>query len=247
MIPIPAIDLKNGRCVRLMKGDMRRETVYGQDPVAIARHWEREGARRLHVVDLDGAVSGRPVHAPVIHEIARTVAIPVEVGGGIRTLRDMEGYLRAGVHTVILGTTAFLQEELLTQASERFPGRLAVALDTRNGRIMVKGWLETAEEGIEPWIDRVNRLPVFALIATDVGRDGTQKGPNSRSLETVLRESTHPVIASGGVGTLQDLKTLVQVEKETNKSFFGVIIGRALYEKRFTLSEAIRALESPEC
>ncbi len=247
MIPIPAIDLKDGRCVRLMKGDLQQETVYGQNPVAMARKWESAGARRLHVVDLDGAVQGYPVHRAVIQRIVEAVSVPVEVGGGIRTLEEMASYLNAGVHTVIVGTSAFLEAGLLEQAANRFPGRIAVALDTRNGRVVVRGWLESTGDDVTTWVDRFGQLPVFAVIHTDVGRDGTQEGPNLQALREVLETSARPVIASGGVGSLQDLKALKQVEAEAGKAFLGVIIGRALYERRFTLQEATNILGDPAC
>lgn len=247
MIPIPAIDLKGGRCVRLLKGEMDKETVYGQDPVAMAKQWEAEGARRLHVVDLEGAVKGRPVHAPIICDIAKAISIPVEVGGGIRTLSDMETYLSAGIHTVIVGTSAFLKPGFLEQAAKEFPNRFAIALDTRGSHIVVKGWLASTTEEIEPWMERLNQLPLFAIIHTDVGRDGTQQGPNTSALRFVLERSTRPVIASGGVGKLNDLTGLRKIEAELEKPFMGIIIGRALYEQKFTLQEATRLLEAPTC
>lgn len=247
MIPIPAIDLKEGRCVRLFQGKMNQETVYGDDPVAMARKWVSEGAKRLHLVDLDGAVNGRPVHTEVIREIAESVPIPVEVGGGIRTLADMEVYLNAGVHTVIVGTAAFLEPQFIETATGRFPGRVAIGLDTQGDTIVVKGWQATTAEKISPWIERFNTLPIFAIIHTDVSRDGTQKGANTETLRLVLEESRHPVIASGGVGSLGDLEALKAVGREAGKDFLGVIIGRALYEGNFTLGEATACLEGPAC
>ncbi len=247
MIPIPAIDLKEGRCVRLFQGKMNQETVYGDDPVAMARKWVSEGAKRLHLVDLDGAVNGRPVHTEVIREIAESVPIPVEVGGGIRTLADMEVYLNAGVHTVIVGTAAFLEPQFIENATGRFPGRVAIGLDTQGDTIVVKGWQATTAEKISPWIERFNTLPIFAIIHTDVSRDGTQKGANTETLRLVLEESRHPVIASGGVGSLGDLEALKAVGREAGKDFLGVIIGRALYEGNFTLGEATACLEGPAC
>ncbi len=247
MIPIPAIDLKGGRCVRLLKGKMDRETVYGQDPVAMAKRWEAEGAKRLHVVDLDGAIKGQPVHTPTICDIVKAISVPVEVGGGIRTPSDMETYLSAGIHTVIVGTSAFLKPGFLEQAAEQFPNRFAVALDTRGNHIVVKGWQASTSEEIDPWMERLNRLPLFAIIHTDVGRDGTQQGPNTSTLRFVLEKSTCPVIASGGVGSLNDLTELRKIEAELEKPFMGIIIGRALYEQKFTLQEATRLLEAPTC
>ncbi|RTZ92021.1 MAG: 1-(5-phosphoribosyl)-5-[(5-phosphoribosylamino)methylideneamino]imidazole-4-carboxamide isomerase [Deltaproteobacteria bacterium] len=247
MIPIPAIDLKEGRCVRLFQGKMNQETVYGDDPVAMARKWVSEGAKRLHLVDLDGAVNGRPVHTEVIREIAESVPIPVEVGGGIRTLADMEVYLNAGVHTVIVGTAAFLEPQFIETATGRFPGRVAIGLDTQGDTIVVKGWQATTAEKISPWIERFNTLPIYAIIHTDVSRDGTQKGANTETLRLVLEESRHPVIASGGVGSLGDLEALKAVGREAGKDFLGVIIGRALYEGNFTLGEATACLEGPAC
>jgi len=247
MIPIPAIDLKGGKCVRLFQGKMSKETVYGDDPVDMARKWEAEGAQRLHLVDLDGAVQGHPVHAQTIRQIVEAVSIPVEVGGGIRTVEDMETYLSAGVHTVIVGTAAFLEPEFLQQATERFPNRIAIALDTEGDTIVVKGWQSATSEKIAPWIERLNAFPVSAIIHTDIRRDGTQQGANMATLRLVLEKSRHPVIASGGVGSLDDLKALKSLSEETGKDFLGVIIGRALYEGNFTLREATECLEGTAC
>jgi len=243
MIPIPAIDLKGGKCVRLLKGEMEHETIYGDNPLQMAKKWESEGAKRLHIVDLDGAVGGHPVHRPVICEIAKTVSIPVEVGGGIRTLPDMEAYLSCGVHTVIVGTAAFLNPELLKEAVEHFPNHLAIALDTRENAIVVRGWQTVTSEEIDPWIKKLNKLPIFAIIHTDVGRDGTEQGPNTRALQSVLGKSARSVIASGGVGALSDLETLKKIETTLKKKFLGVIIGKALYEENFSLKDATRLLE----
>ena len=247
MIPIPAIDLKDGQCVRLLRGAMDQETVYGRDPVAMARRWESEGAKRLHVVDLDGAVQGRPVHGQVIRDIVNALSIPIEVGGGIRTHEAMASYLDAGVQTVIVGTSAFQSSGFLEEAARGFPGRFAVALDTRGEKIVVKGWVDATSEEMTPWLERLNQFPLFAVIHTDVGRDGTQSGPNTSALRRVLEGSRCPVIASGGVGHLRDLTALRSVERVAGKSFLGVIIGRALYEGAFTLKEAIQVLEAPAC
>ena len=242
MIPIPAIDLKGGSCVRLLKGDMQKETVYGRDPVAMAQKWAKAGARRLHLVDLDGAVNGAPAHLTIIREIARAVDIPLEVGGGIRTLEDMKAYRDMGIETVIVGTSAFSDPDFLDRAGELFPGRVAVALDTRGDKIVVRGWLSTVSEDMTVWFSRLNACPLSAIIHTDVARDGTQQGPNVAALKSVLEKSTHPVIASGGVGFLEDLTALKKAEDKAGKDFFGVIIGRALYENAFTLQEATAIL-----
>ncbi len=247
MIPIPAIDLKGGRCVRLFQGKMNEETVYGDDPVAMARKWEREGAERLHLVDLDGAVQGRPVHDTVIREIARAVDIPVEVGGGIRTLDHVAAFLAAGIQTVIMGTVAFLKPDLLAEAAARFPGQVAVGMDTRDDTIAVKGWQSTIPEKMAPWIQRLNSLPLSALIHTDISRDGTQQGANTRALRVVLEMSRHPVIASGGVGNLRDLKALKALASDVGRDFFGVIVGRALYEGTLSLAQAAACLERDAC
>jgi phosphoribosylformimino-5-aminoimidazole carboxamide ribotide isomerase len=244
MIPIPAIDLKDGSCVRLMKGDMQKETVYGRDPVAMARKWAKEGARRLHLVDLDGAIKGAPAHLAVIRKIARAVDIPLEVGGGIRTLDTIKAYRDMGIETVIIGTSAFSDPDFLGRAGEFFPGRVAVALDTRGNEIVVRGWLSTVSEDMAAWFSRLNTCPLSAIIHTDVARDGTQQGPNVTALKSVLEKSAHPVIASGGVGSLKDLAALKKAEAEVGKDFFGVIIGRALYENAFTLREAAITLEN---
>jgi phosphoribosylformimino-5-aminoimidazole carboxamide ribotide isomerase len=179
--------------------------------------------------------------------MASAVSVPVEVGGGIRTHDEMKTYLDAGIETVIVGTSAFQSPGFLEEASRRFPGRFAVALDTRGGKIVVKGWVDAISEEVETWLDRLNQLSLFAVIHTDVGRDGTQVGPNTSGLRSVLEKSLSPVIASGGVGRLEDLEKLRSLESEVGKSFYGVIIGRALYEEAFSLEEATRLLGDLSC
>lgn len=240
MIIYPAIDIKNGRCVRLYQGDPSKETVYGSDPVEVARKWESMGARWLHIVDLDGAFTGRPVHRRIIAEIASTISIPLQVGGGIRSSEDIEGYLEVGVARVIVGTRALQDPEWFSRVCTTYPGLIAAGLDARDGFIAVKGWKDITGVTVEDVARAWNELPLAALIYTDIKRDGTQRGVNVGAVESLLKISRHPVIASGGVSTIEDLRLLLPLVKLGLK---GVIVGRAIYTGSLQLDEAIRFVE----
>ena len=243
MLVIPAIDLKGGRCVRLFQGDMRRETVYADDPTEVARRWQAEGARRLHLVDLDGAVSGASVNATAIVAVCRAVDIPVEVGGGIRSLGAVEEVLRLGATWAILGTVALRQPEILEEACRRFPGRVLVGIDARAGRVAVSGWTETTEVEAAALARRCAEAGAREIIFTDIERDGTQAGVNAEAAAALARAARLPVIASGGVASLGDIRRLKAVERDGVK---GVIIGRSLYTGALTLGEAIREAEGAQ-
>jgi len=237
MLVIPAIDLKGGKCVRLLRGDLQAETVYGDDPVAMGRRWVDAGARYLHVVDLDGAVSGAPVNGDAIAALCAKLPIPVEVGGGIRTVERAGSILATGADRVIFGTAALEQPDVVADACRRFPGRVAAGLDARGGRVAIKGWLETSEMTA---IDAARRLAgarVACIIYTDIERDGTQQGVNVAATRALAEAIDIPVIASGGVGSLADIEALLPCEAA---GVTGVIVGRALYSGAVKLEDALR-------
>ncbi|HLC27659.1 MAG TPA: 1-(5-phosphoribosyl)-5-[(5-phosphoribosylamino)methylideneamino]imidazole-4-carboxamide isomerase [bacterium] len=233
---IPAIDLREGRCVRLVHGEMEAETVYSADPPAMARHWESLGARRLHVIDLDGAFSGSPKHLPIVREITRAVAIPIQFGGGLRSLETIRECFHAGVDRVILGTAALSSPDLVMGAIEEYPGRIYIALDARGGNVAVKGWKETTSVGVIPMAEKLGVWGVAGLIYTDISRDGTLSGPNLEGLEALTRETRLPVIASGGVGTLEHIRSLLSLSLQGVQ---GVIVGKALYDGAVDLKKAL--------
>ena len=237
MIIIPAIDLKEGRCVRLVQGRMERETVYGEDPVEMAKYWESKGAERLHVVDLNGAVSGSPVHRSLMEEIARSVHIPVEVGGGIRDLKTIEEYLSSGVNWTILGTTAFQNPSVIADACLRFPGRIILGVDARRGKVAIQGWNEMVSREATELAREFEGMGLSAVVFTDIERDGMEKGLNWEMTKAFARATSTPVIASGGVSGIEDIERLKGTEPD---GVIGVIVGKALYTGRLDLEEAIR-------
>ncbi|GIW88621.1 MAG: 1-(5-phosphoribosyl)-5-[(5-phosphoribosylamino) methylideneamino] imidazole-4-carboxamide isomerase [Isosphaeraceae bacterium] len=234
---IPAIDLRGGRCVRLRQGDYSRETVYGDDPAETAATWERGGAGRLHLVDLDGARAGTPVNVDAVRAILKTVAIPCQLGGGVRDDASAQLWLEAGVDRVIVGTAALERPDWLAGLAERYPGRVVLGLDARAGKVATRGWLETTEVDALTLARRFEGLPLAAVIYTDIGRDGMLDGPDLETTAALGRSLRLPVIASGGVGSLDDLRRLAGY-----REIAGCIVGRALYEGRFTLAEAIAAV-----
>jgi len=241
MIVIPALDLKEGRCVRLSQGRMDQESVYSENPVQMARHWESKGTERLHVVDLNGAVQGRPFHSSLIKEIVRSVRIPVEVGGGIRDFETIEDYLSSGVKWVILGTAAFQNRSLVKEACRRFPGRVIVAIDAKGGRLAIQGWNEEVTLGASELARQFEGMGLSAIIFTDVERDGMGTGLNTEATKALARSTPIPVIASGGVSRVEDIEHLLELEPD---GVIGVIVGRAIYTGRLDLEEAIRVTKS---
>lgn len=238
MIVIPAIDLKDGNCVRLLQGDFERATVYSRDPVEIARRWKEGGAERLHVVDLDGSRAGRPVNGEVIARIVRETGLPVELGGGIRNMEILEACLDTGVRWAILGTAAWKDPDFVLEACRRFPGRIMVGIDAKDGRLLVEAWMEDSGQEAFDIAGRYDGSGIAAIVFTDTKRDGMETGVNVEST-TLLAEAVRvPVIASGGVSTVEDVRRLRKVE---SSGICGVIIGKALYTGAVSLEEAIRA------
>jgi phosphoribosylformimino-5-aminoimidazole carboxamide ribotide isomerase len=236
MLVIPAIDLKGGKCVRLYQGDMDRATVYSDDPVAMALRWQSEGAERLHVVDLDGAVSGAGVNTAVIERICQTLTIPVQVGGGIRTVEAADHLFSRGVSRIILGTVAYRQPEVVATACQRFPGQVTVGIDARAGKVAVQGWTEATELDAVSLAKQCADMGVSEIVYTDIARDGTEQGVNINATLALAHAVALPIIASGGVASLRDLERLAPLEQE---GIAGVIVGKALYTGAVKLAEAI--------
>jgi len=231
---IPAIDLKDGRCVRLFQGEMGRETVYFEDPMDAARHWVREGATFLHIVDLNGAVEGRPVHTKEVEGICKVPGLSVELGGGLRSVEAVEAALALGVSRVVIGTAAYGDQALLGILCKKFPGKIVVGIDARNGKVAVKGWTETTSTDAVELAKRCECDGAARIIYTDINRDGTRAGVNLEETRKLAQSINIPVIASGGVATLEDIRRLVPLEKDGVES---VIVGKALYSGAFTLAQ----------
>lgn len=236
MIVIPAIDLKNGKCVRLVQGNMDQETVYSDNPLQMARHWEDLGAELLHLVDLDGAIEGMPRNLDLIREIVKGLSIPVEVGGGIRSLETIDAYIREGADRVVIGTRAVEDPDFLTQACRRFPGKIIAGIDARNGYVAVQGWTQVTGRLASDFALEIQGQGVSAIIFTDIHRDGMQTGPNIESTRALAESVTIPVIASGGISSLEDIRALMRIE---SSGVTGAITGRALYSGAMDLREAI--------
>ncbi len=234
MLIIPAIDIKDGRCVRLFQGEMDKETVYFERPIDAARHWVKEGATFVHVVDLNGAVEGRPVHIKDVQAICRETSLAVELGGGLRSVEAVQAALDLGVARVVIGTAAYDNAELLRTLCERFPGKIVVGIDARSGKVAVKGWKETTSMSAVELAQRCEADGASRIIYTDISRDGTREGVNLDETRKLAQSVNLPVIASGGVATLDDIRKLLPLEKEGVE---GVIVGRALYSGAFTVRQ----------
>ncbi|MBK8174299.1 MAG: 1-(5-phosphoribosyl)-5-[(5-phosphoribosylamino)methylideneamino]imidazole-4-carboxamide isomerase [Rhodospirillales bacterium] len=239
MIFFPAIDLKDGRCVRLRRGDMQTATVFNEDPADQARVFSRAGCQWLHVVDLDGAFAGRPVNTRAVDAILNAVDLPVQLGGGIRTLATASDWLSRGVRRVILGTLALRYPDLVRSACADFPGRIAVGIDARDGRVAVQGWSEQSEISAFDLARRFEDAGVAAIIFTDIGRDGVMGGPNIEATADLARAISIPVILSGGISSLDDLHA---VKANGDGIVAGVVCGRALYDGRIDPAEAVAVL-----
>lgn len=236
MEAIPAVDLKGGRCVRLRQGRMDDETIFSDDPVAMARRWQDTGAKRLHVVDLDGAVQGVPANADVIKKICTALDIPVQLGGGVRDLDGLAAALDLGVDRVILGTMAAKEPETALEAARRFPGRVVIGIDAWDGKVAVAGWTETSELDFLEAGKRFDAQGVAAIIFTDISRDGMHSGPNLESTASLCKAVSVPVIAAGGVHDLDDVKRMLEMEP---LGLAGFITGRAIYEGTLDLAQAL--------
>jgi len=237
VIVIPAVDLKEGRCVRLSQGRMDQESVYSEHPVEMAKRWESKGAERLHVVDLNGAVTGKPFHRSLIKEIARSVRIPIEVGGGVRDLSTIEDYLSSEIRWVILGTAAFQNRPLIEEACRRFPEGVILGIDAKRGKVAVQGWNEVVSLKAIDLVKQFEGMGLSAIIFTDIERDGMGTGLNLESTRNLTRSTSIPVIASGGVSRIEDIEHLLELEPD---GVIGVIVGRALYTGSLKLEEALR-------
>jgi phosphoribosylformimino-5-aminoimidazole carboxamide ribotide isomerase len=234
VIVYPAIDIRGGKCVRLVEGDFAQETVFGEDPAEMARTWEAQGAAWIHVVDLDGAKSGTPRNADAIDCIRAAVGCSLQVGGGIRSEQDVERYLYQGIERVVLGTKAIQDPELIINLSSRWGSRIAVGLDARNGKLAGSGWLDQTEVDALAAARQFQTGGISTLIYTDIARDGTLAGPNVPSLKSMVSAFEGEVIASGGVGNIGDISDI----KASGAR--GVIVGRALYDRRVSLPEALK-------
>jgi phosphoribosylformimino-5-aminoimidazole carboxamide ribotide isomerase len=240
---IPAIDLKDGRCVRLKQGDMSTATVFSDDPVAMARHWKAEGAKRLHIVDLNGAIAGRPKNEKVIRDIVAAVgdAVPIQLGGGIRDLDAIESYLDAGITYVVIGTAAVKNPGFLSDACYAFPGHVIAGLDAKEGKVAVEGWSKLTGHDVIDLAKKFEEYGVEAIIYTDIGRDGMMTGVNIDATFKLAQQLKTPVIASGGLASLKDV--LAVCEKLVPEGVIGVIAGRALYEGKLDLKKAQQAAD----
>lgn len=241
MLLIPAIDLKDGKCVRLRQGRMEDSTVFSDDPVAMAGRWVQAGAQRLHLVDLNGAFAGRPQNAEVVRRIADAFpGLPIQVGGGIRSEETVETYLNAGVRYVIIGTKAVQEPHFVSDLCMTFPGHVIVGLDAKDGKVAVDGWSKLSKHDVVDIAQRFERDGVEAIVYTDIGRDGMMQGVNVEATVRLAQAVSIPVIASGGVTNLDDIKALCAVE---NEGVAGTILGRALYEGSLDLAEAQRYVD----
>ena len=234
MFVFPAIDLLGGRCVRLVQGDYQRETVFSDDPVAVARQWVEQGADRLHLVDLDGAKAGRPVNADVVRRIVQSAPVPCQLGGGIRTSEHLTEVLGWGVRWAVLGTKALQDPAWVRAVAEQHPDRIVLGLDARNGFVATDGWLATSSVKATDLAREVEAAPLAAVVYTDIARDGMMTGPNFDALAEVRAATRLPVVASGGVSTLEHVRRLAE------DGTFACIIGRALYEGTVTLQDVLR-------
>jgi len=234
VIIIPAIDLKDGKCVRLLQGKQEEVTVYSDDPAAMAKHWVSLGAELLHVVDLDGAFTGEQKNFDKIKAVRNAIDIPIEIGGGIRDIERIEKLVSLGVDRVIIGTSAAKHPEMVRRACEKFPDQVLVGIDAKGGKVAVKGWVEVTELDAIEFARKMQEVGVAGIIYTDISRDGMLVGPNIDAMSMMVRSVNIPVIASGGVSRIDDIRSLKQI-----KNLWGVITGKALYEGALDLKQAL--------
>jgi len=236
MLIIPAIDLQDGCVVRLVQGKLDKK-IYSRQPLKTAKHWARQGARFLHVVDLDGAFSGKPKNLAIIKEIAKGVDIPLECGGGIRSIETIKSLLNSGVQRVVLGTKAATDREFLQEACKLFKDKIIVSVDAKGSDVCIKGWKDKTKLNTLSFIKGLKKIGFKSIIYTDISRDGTLKGPNIKDTKNLLKETGIKIIVSGGISALDDILRLKVLEIE---GLAGIIIGKALYEGKFTLAEALK-------
>jgi phosphoribosylformimino-5-aminoimidazole carboxamide ribotide isomerase len=233
---IPAIDLRNGKCVRLYQGDYQQETVFSDDPVSVALRWQSEGARRLHIVDLDGAAQGKPVNLETIEDILAAIDIPIQVGGGIRTIETMEQLFSAGIERAIMGTVAVEKPDLVKEACQKFGNRIIISIDAKDRMVATRGWLQESTMIASELAGKMIELGVMRFIYTDISRDGTLTSPNFEAIADFLSQVRAPVIAAGGISSVHHLTTLAEMGVE------GAIIGKAIYTGDVKLNEVFKAI-----
>ncbi|TFG36618.1 MAG: 1-(5-phosphoribosyl)-5-[(5-phosphoribosylamino)methylideneamino]imidazole-4-carboxamide isomerase [Nitrospirales bacterium] len=238
MLVIPAIDLKDGQCVRLLQGKKDAVTAYSNDPAKTAKRWESYGAKLIHIVDLDGAFTGRQTNLDAIIKIRQSVKIPLKVGGGIRNIGNVMNLLSAGIDRIIIGTAAIEDPEFLTYACRNYPGKVLIGIDAKDGMVAIKGWEEVTSLSAKDLVRRLEIFGVAGIVYTDISRDGMLSGPNIEATRTIVEGVKIPVIASGGVSCIDDIKNLMQIE-----NLWGVITGKAIYAGAMDLKEAIRIAE----
>jgi phosphoribosylformimino-5-aminoimidazole carboxamide ribotide isomerase len=236
---IPAIDIRRGKCVRLIQGDIRDEIVYSNEPLEMAKLWIGKGAKWIHIVDIDGALVGKPKNMDIIIKIIKTVKVNVEVGGGLRTEADIKKYIRAGAKRVILSTSAILSDEFLDDMVKKYREKLIIGVDAKNGYIAIKGWQDITQVKMLDFINKLEKKQIKRIIFTDIKRDGVLKGPNFESIMTVLKNTNMKVIVSGGVSRMKNIKKLLEYEKKY-KNLEGIVIGQALYKGTLDLKEVLK-------
>jgi phosphoribosylformimino-5-aminoimidazole carboxamide ribotide isomerase len=238
LIIIPAVDIKDGKCVRLLQGRKDKETVFSDDPVAMARRWQQEGARRIHVIDLDGAFEKKPKNLAVIERMIQEIDVPIQVGGGIRERKAVDRYMQAGADRVIIGTEAIRNPDLVAECCKDYPNRVVVAIDARGGLVAIEGWVETTRTPAVELARRFEATGIAAINFTDIHRDGMQTGPNIEETRKLAEAISLPVVASGGVSSIEDIRNLLPLEAV---GVVGVITGKALYAGTLRLADAIAA------
>ena len=239
MIIIPAVDIKGGKCVRLEQGFMDRETIFSDYPEEMALQWERKGAKRLHLVDLDGAVQGIPFNKKVIRNVVDRVSIPVQLGGGIRDLDTIEGYINLGIDQIIIGTVAYKDPDLVETACRRYPGRIIVGIDSKDRYVSVEGWTEPTNIIAIDLAKRFEDMKINSIIYTDIKRDGMKRGPNIDAIREFATDINVPLIAAGGISSIKDIENMAELEED---GLSGIIVGRALYDGSIRLEQAINTL-----
>jgi len=236
---IPAIDIRRGKCVRLIQGDVRDEIVYSNEPLEMAKLWIGKGAKWIHIVDIDGALVGKPKNMDIIIKIIKTVKVNVEVGGGLRTEEDIKKYIRAGAKRVILSTSAILSDEFLDDMVKKYREKLIIGVDAKNGYIAIKGWQDITQVKMLDFINKLEKKQIKRIIFTDIKRDGVLKGPNFESIMEVLKNTNMKVIVSGGVSRMKNIRKLLEYEKKY-KNLEGIVIGQALYKGTLDLKEVLK-------